>query len=162
MAKLQNRNLRALKDTLKSKYTSKNTEKMNFFVENHSLEGILAWFRKVVFVSLDTEWWDEHIKVAPITEVSIAAIRGEELMEFAEDVDNANLEDFLSKIEAWHIRPKETCHMVNRGDWIKEGTEEEFLFGTTSFLEGAKSSSLSQPCSLRTVGARIQVRSAPL
>lgn len=135
MAKIQNPNLRALKDTLKSKYTNKNTEKMNFFVENQNLEGIPAWFRKAVFVSLDTEWWNEQVKPAPITEIGIAAIRGEKLMDFAESVGNASLEGFLSKIEAWHVRPKETCHMVNRGDWIKKGTEEEFLFGTTSFLD---------------------------
>lgn len=131
-SKMQNQALRPLKDVLKNQYAKKNLEKMAFFVSYLTLEGVPNFFSNAVFISLVTEWWNEHREPAPVTEIGVAAFRGEDIITFARDA-NASLEAFFSKIIAWHIRPKETCHKVGRGDWIQKGAEERFLFGTTSF-----------------------------
>jgi hypothetical protein len=130
--KMQNEALRPLKDVLKYRYAKKDLEKLAFFVSDLPLKGVSDSFHTAVLISLDIKWWNEHADPAPITEIGVAAIRGEDITTFARDSD-AKLEDLLSKIITWYIRPKETCHMAARRDWIQKGTEERFLFGTTSF-----------------------------
>jgi hypothetical protein len=89
-----------------------------------------------IFPSIYGEWWCKHGGNAPpITELGLAAIRAQDVIDFVND-PNHNLEDLFAKIDACHVRVKEYCHMINRGDWLQDKTEEAFLFSTTQFLRG--------------------------
>lgn len=82
---------------------------------------------------MDLEWWNKHSNPAPPTEIGFATIYGQQIIDFCKD-GGASLEDLLAKIRAGHLRITETAHMINQGEWLREKTEENFLFGETCFV----------------------------
>lgn len=109
-----NRDLAALKKyLLGDELRRANLQKMNYFTKTTvSLPGVPDWLRNAVFVSFDMEWyseWRKDLGPAPPTELGFAVIYGEDVIKFVND-------------------PADSL------DGCADNTEENFLFGTTSFL----------------------------
>jgi hypothetical protein len=134
----KNNDLTALKKLLRSKDLERqNLKKLEYFTKStDALPDAPDWFKDTVFVSFDMEWYSQfrdELGTAPPTELGIALLYGQDLIDFVKN-PNSSLENFFASIRAYHIRIIERCHMINRLNGCTDKTEENFLFGTTRFL----------------------------
>jgi hypothetical protein len=145
MSTNSNPELRKMKLMLNQDYENKSLVKISYFTNStNNVHWISDDFKNAILESVDLEWKNTHRDPAPPTEIGVAIIRGINLINAITAIDAGGnpaqiFIDLFSMIKAWHVRPKEVAHFVNRSDCLQDQAEENFKFGTTAFLPEAES-----------------------
>jgi hypothetical protein len=90
---------------------------------------------EAVFVGLDMEWW-EH-KPGPITENGLAILKGKDMLNRQ---PSDPIHELFNKIEIYHTRVIESCHLTNRS--LAPAAARNFLFGTTRWIHQSDAKAL--------------------
>lgn len=105
---------------------------------------------------LDVEWWKQHRESAPITELGVAVILGQDIIKFCDDPE-ASLKDLFREMNAAHARVLENTLMLNRGDWVQDMAQENFLFDTTGFVSTETAKMMMHVYSARSCGSKMEL-----
>jgi hypothetical protein len=93
----------------------------------HPLSDAPQLLDRAVFVGLDLEWFE--FQPAPITEIGLTVLKGEDLKEYK---TGEPILELLSKIKVYHSRVIENAHFCNRN--LAPTAASKFRFGETRWV----------------------------